>query len=66
MEQNKEPQKSNKIREGEASGNNTDGKSTDKHADDAFKTSDREHRLGWEHPMDEQQHDEGTTDNKED
>jgi len=53
--------KQNPIRENKPSGNNDDQKITKKHEDDAFKTPDRENRLGWEQPMDEQQHDETST-----
>lgn len=48
--------KENPIRENKPSGNNDDQKITKKGQDDAFKTADRENRLGWEQPGEEQQH----------
>lgn len=53
----KNENKENPIRENKPSGNNDDQKITKKNEDDAFKTSDRENRLGWEQPSEEQQHD---------
>jgi hypothetical protein len=56
----------NPIRENKPSGNNDDQKITKKSNDDAFKTSDRENRLGWEQPSEEQQHDEAGQTNLKD
>lgn len=64
MENNTNPQ--NKIKENQASGNNTEAKSTEKHEDDSFKSSDKKHRLGWEQPLDEQQLDEDNNETPKD
>ncbi|EOR96595.1 hypothetical protein ADIARSV_0226 [Arcticibacter svalbardensis MN12-7] len=53
MDNNNNPE--NKIKENNPSEANTEAKSTEKHEDDSFKSSNKEHRLGWEQPLDEQQ-----------
>ena len=40
--------------EDEISASITDANAKEKPADDAFKTPNRKHRMGWEVPMDEQ------------
>ncbi|WP_069658234.1 hypothetical protein [Arcticibacter eurypsychrophilus] len=53
MEINDKPE--NKIKENKPSVDNSEAKSTEKHNDDSFKSSNKEHRLSWEQPADEQQ-----------
>ena len=60
MESNTNPE--NQIKENKPSSDNTEAKLTEKHNDDSFKSQIKEHRFGWEQPLDEQQ---GNEDNKE-